>query len=308
MPIRFRTYYLKKRFWVLFLVILGLGYGYHALEFRVDDETYLEILTDAPFDYTPKLTYHEIDNRRIRSIEIGADSLPLVMFIHGSPASSVFWQDYLVDSTLLARAKLVAVDRPGYGYSGFGNIITSVKKQAALIAPILAEKREQHDMILLHGSSYGGTVAARLAMDYPDLVDGIIFQSSSLAPGEETTFWITYPTSHWSLSWLLPPSLRNANMEKLSHRLELQKMEKLWDRVTAAVTILHGDADQLIWPSNADFAMDKLKNALYRQKIIVEGRGHDLAFTAPELIKTSIINTMRVVEEQRAVKPEKQAE
>lgn len=285
----------KKTFFIGVLTLLSTFYLYRYLEFRISDEEYLEILVNSQYGETAKLGYFESFERKIRFIEVGVDSLPLVMFIHGSPASSEFWKDYLIDSTLLSRAKLMAVDRPGYGYSGFGNIITSIKKQAEMIAPILEAKRAQHDIILLHGSSYGGTVAARLAMDYPHLVDGIIFQSSSLAPGEETTYWITYPTSHWSVSWLLPPSLRNANLEKLSHQLELEKMEVLWDRITAACTILHGDADELIWPSNADFAMNKLRNAIHTKKIIVPGRGHDLAFTAPDLIKSSIIHTMEAI-------------
>lgn len=280
---------------VCMMLTIGLVYIYKYLEFRIDDQEYLAILSDAPLGHTATLSYYKSGDREIRYIEIGDPSLPLVMFIHGSPASSEFWRNYLVDSSLLQRAKLMAVDRPGYGYSGYGNIITSIKRQADMIAPILREKRKQHSVILLHGSSYGGTVAARLAMDYPELVDGIIFQSSSLAPGEETTYWITYPTSHWSISWLLPPTLRNANLEKLSHKFELQKMEGLWDQITAACTILHGDADELIWPTNADFAMERLHNAIYRQKIIVQGRGHDLALTTPDLIKSSIINTMEVV-------------
>ena len=260
----------------------------------MSDEELIESLSDNSFGYRAKIGYYKQDSRPIRYVEIGNDDLPLIVFVHGAPSSSAFWLNYLKDSTLLSEAKLLAVDRPGYGYSGFGETETSIQRQAALVAPIIQDRRSQHEKIIIHGSSYGGTLAARLAMDYPDLMDGVIFQSASLAPGKETTYWVTYPTSTWPLKWLIPATFRVANEEKLSHKLELTKMEPLWNRIKVFVTILHGEDDGLIFPENAFFAKEKLKNALGIRMKLVNGAGHDLAWTQKKLIINSLLEILHV--------------
>ncbi|HAA13195.1 MAG TPA: alpha/beta hydrolase [Cytophagales bacterium] len=287
----------RKRFWALVLLVGFLVFAYDFLQLRYSDQSYEAFFEEAGLAELSSIDYHIQGARRLRYVEVGHDTLPLLVLIHGAPSSSAYWRSYLKDSTLLANAKLMAVDRPGYGYSGFGKHETSIAKQAELIAAVLKEKRTQHQEIVLHGSSYGGTVAARLAMDYPELVDGILFQSSSLAPGEETTYWITYPTSHWALSWMIPATFRVANAEKLSHEEELLKMEPLWHRIRSAVTILHGTDDGLIFPSNATYAQEHLTKASFVDLIMVPGQGHDLTWSRPQLLKESMVNMLNRVRE-----------
>ncbi|MEM9325448.1 MAG: alpha/beta hydrolase [Bacteroidota bacterium] len=281
----------RKRFYVGLAFLSFMVFAYDFLELRTPDATFIAELSNQQ-GYEPRVNRYAFRDREMRYIELGNERLPFVLFVHGSPSSSSFWTSFLSDSLLLSHAKLAAVDRPGYGYSGFGDLETSVEAQAAAIAPILREKRKEHDTVILIGSSYGGTICARLAMDYPDLMDGVILQSSSVKPGAETTYWLTYPTSKWPLKWLIPTSIRNANAEKLSHRLELEKMLPFWEQVRAAVTILHGDEDGLIHPDNAYFARDQLVNAASVRLEMVRGSGHDLAWTARELILDAILGAI----------------
>jgi len=287
--------FFKKRYIALLIVIGFLVFAYDFLELRYDDGQFIEYLEENNFDYKPQVGYINRDKRRIRYVEIGNDSLPLLVFIHGAPSSSAFWRSYLKDSTLLSNAKLLAVDRPGYGYSNFGKSLTSVKKQAELLSEVIELKSKAHNKIILLGSSYGGTVAARIGMDFPDLVDGIIFQSSSLAPGEETTYWVTYPTSRWPLKWLIPTTFKVANEEKLSHRNELEKMEPFWSRIDAKCVILHGDQDELVYPSNAMYAKSNLINASIINLKLITGRGHDLTWTERNLIIDSILSLLDAI-------------
>lgn len=283
----------KKRFYVVALLIIALTFIYPFLELRMSDEHLTDELSNNPLGYEAQVSHKTVDNRNIRYVEIGADSLPLIVFIHGAPSSSSFWLSYMTDSLLLSKAKLLAIDRPGYGYSGFGMTVTSLKEQAKLVAPIIREKRKTHTKIIIHGSSYGGTLTARLAMDFPELMDGVIFQSASLAPGKETTYWLTYPTNTWPLKWLIPTTIRVANEEKLSHRLELKKMEPLWHKIKSFVTILHGEEDTLIYPENATYAKDKLINAANLNLTMAKNSGHDLAWTQRKLIIDSILEMLK---------------
>ncbi len=272
----------KKRFYFSLAILGFLVYSYKTLELRLPDKELIEVLSDNPYGLTPKINYLDKGFRKIRYVEIGHDSLPLIVFVHGAPSSSNFWESLMTDSTLLREAKLLAVDRPGYGYSGFGKPEISVERQAAVIASVLELKKQKHETIIAHGSSYGGTVVARLAMDYPELLNGILLQSASLAPGAEKTYWISYPTSHWLLKWLMPPTINVANAEKLNHRPQLEKMAQLWDQIKAKTIIMHGTIDKLIYPENAFFAKEKLVNAQLLDFRLFEGRGHDLLWNKKE--------------------------
>ena len=163
-----------------------------------------------------------------------------------------------------------------------------MKKQAELIAGIIKERRGHHPAVILHGSSYGGTVAARIAMDFPKLVDGLLLQSASVAPGEEKTYDFSYITEHSLLRWLLPGPIHVANQEKLSHEVQLDSMANLWDRIRAAAIVLHGDADGLIYPQNALYAKGKLVNASYLEVQMLEGRKHDLLWNKRDLLEQSL--------------------
>ncbi len=274
------------------LLCTGLWFAYEWLEMRRGDEALRDLLAQNHLAMEPEVTHYYVGTRRIRYVELGHDSLPLIVFIHGAPSSSSFWTDLLLDTLLLEHAKLLAVDRPGYGYSGFGQPEVSVSKQAAYIARLLQRKRVEHTSIILHGSSYGGTVAARIAMDYPELVDGLLLQSASVAPGEEKTYWISYPTSHWTLSWLMPSTIRVANAEKLSHRQQLEEMAPHWGNIRSPAIVLHGTSDELIYPTNAEYVRDKLKNALFLEVQMVKDKGHDLLWTGRKLLIRSLLKLL----------------
>lgn len=279
----------KKRLYFLVAVLLFVSYAIYRLEpyvrIQMDDETLSAVMTRANLDIA-EIGYQEGTTRQLRYLQIGQDSAkPLLVFIHGAPSSSAWWLSMMRDSSLRQDANLLAIDRPGYGGSGLGNPMTSVREQAENVAAVIRSRVAPGQKVILHGSSYGGTVSARIAMDYPELVDGLLLQSASLAPSEEYTYWITNPNSIWALSWLLPSGLNSANHEKLAHEAELEDMADEWPEITAKTVILHGTEDWLIYPRNAYYACDRLDNAPLLIHHMVAGKQHDLLYTAPKLLK-----------------------
>lgn len=283
----------KKRFYLILASVLFLIYAYNFLDLRYSDDEMIKQVSQNVFGYEAEVHRYDTLGREMRYVEVGDNSKPLLMLIHGAPSSSSFWMSYLQDSLLLSKVKIVAPDRPGYGYSGYGDPETSVEKQAALISHILREKRKEHEKIILHGSSYGGTLASRIAMDYPDLIDGLILQSASTEPGAETTYDITYPTSKPPLSWLIPGSFHVANQEKLSHKEQLLKMVPFWKKIIDPIIILHGTDDELIFPSNATFVKNKAISAPFVELIWAEGIGHSLSWNRRNLILNSIVKLIQ---------------
>lgn len=245
--------------------------------------------------------------RTIRFMETpapAADSTrPVVLFVHGAPSSLSFFNEFFKDTTLLNRARLVAVDRPGYGYSDFGRVETSIIRQAELLQPLIDRYRKAPYLMIV-GSSYGGSVTARLAMNNPHLVDHVVFVSSALGPGLERTYPISYFADSPLVHWGVPPLLRLANDEKLAHRQALEAILPDWPKIRAKITMLHGQRDELVYPTNVSFAQHHLVNAKVKQFILPENR-HDIVFNKREYMTDIILDilTQRQVKETVKAKP-----
>src|SRR6478752_7744178 len=68
----------------------------------------------------PSFRTLDVLDRKIFAAELGpVDGTP-VLFIHGSPGSWRDSLDVLRDPLLAERARLIAIDRPGFGGSGHG--------------------------------------------------------------------------------------------------------------------------------------------------------------------------------------------
>lgn len=231
--------------------------------------------------------------RTIRFMETtspGDSALPVVLFVHGAPSSLSFFNAFFKDTTLLNRARLVAVDRPGYGYSDFGWVETSIVRQAAFLQPLI-DRYKRAPFLMVVGSSYGGSVSARLAMNNSGRVDHVVFVSSALGPGLERTYSISYFADSPLIRWVVPTLLRVANDEKLAHRRALEAILPDWPRVKANITMLHGQRDDLVYPTNVLFAQKQLVNARVKQFLLPENR-HDIVFNKREYMTEILLNIL----------------
>lgn len=231
--------------------------------------------------------FYFVGKQRINYLIVGSDSLPLVMFVHGSPGSLSAFIDFMGDEQLLQHAQLVSVDRPGFGTSNFGYAEPSIEKQAADLIPILEKHRDQRPVILV-GHSLGGPVIARMAMDYPALVDGLIFVAPSIDPDLEPNEWFRGPLATPFLKWMLPRSMRASNDEIYMLKPELQKMIPLWSKVKAQSIVIQGLKDDLVHPGNADFAKKMITQAPVKL-VTVDTMTHFVPWTHPQLIREAVI-------------------
>jgi pimeloyl-ACP methyl ester carboxylesterase len=189
---------------------------------------------------------------------------------------------------------MYAVDRPGYGYSGFGLPEPSIQNQAALIRPILDSLHHVKRPVILMGGSYGSSIACRLAMDYPHLVDGLVLIAPSLQPGAERTFWFTYAIEHPLLNWFIPRMFQSANKEKVHHREGLEAMLPHWKNIRIPVAYIQGDQDELVDTTNAGFARQHLVNAPYLNIQFLKDEPHFIAFSARPSVRNRIIDILQL--------------
>ncbi|HSZ73064.1 MAG TPA: alpha/beta hydrolase [Cytophagaceae bacterium] len=228
-------------------------------------------------------------DRIMNYAEIGDDSLPVVIFVHGSPGSWTAFKDFFKDTLLLSKAKLVSVDRPGFGYSDYGHAEPSLANQAACILPLL-KQYGNHKPVVLVGHSLGGPLIARLAMDYPDWVKALIFVAPSVDPDLEPYSWYRKPMNR--LRWLLPGSIRASNQEIIPLKSELIQMLPLWKTIHQPCTVIQGDADDLVPPANAFFLQKMLVNSKV-EVILLKGMNHFIPWKKPEVIQQAIFQNIK---------------
>lgn len=265
----------------------------HYVQFRKSDEELQQIFAER--NINGKISYYTTHGRTLRYTSAGHDSLPVLLMLHGSPGSISYYSGRFADSVIKKTFRVYAVDRPGYGYSGFGNPEPSIQKQAEMIRPILDSLNKTTHPVIVMGGSYGAAVACRLAMDYPELVDGLVLTGPALGPGKEVYFWFTNIIEHWSIRWFIPRLFRSANTEKVHHKAELEKMLPRWKDIRVPVVYMQGENDDIVDTSNAGFARQQLVNAPYLDIRFIRNRTHRLAQFEWPAIRESIMKVYDMV-------------
>lgn len=245
--------------------------------------------TSIPKRFFPTTETYKADRANLQYALVNSKKNKLVLFIHGSPGSSDAFSDYLNDIQLQQEAILISIDRFGYGGSMRGLAELSVGNQARYIKPIL----DKYNLpTLLVGHSYGGPVALRMAMDYPEQVTSILLLAPSIDPELEKLEWYQKLADIKAIRFFLPSFIDVSNQEILPLRFELEKMEHLWKNVKTPITILQGDNDSLVPPRNADYAQ-KMYPDPSKLKIIRGDMNHFLPWNQRELIQSEILSILK---------------
>jgi pimeloyl-ACP methyl ester carboxylesterase len=241
------------------------------------------------------IDYYKVGRLNIQYAQSGDSTKPLVLFVHGSPGSLDAFTGFLVDSALLQKAFLITTDRPGFGYTDFGNGEPSLKKQVDLIAKLIQLKQNGHPVILV-GHSLGGPLIAKVAIDYPDLVDGLVIVAGSIDPElEPNEAWWRGPLATPFLSFVLPRSFRASNVELYHLKPALEEMLPQWGQITCPVVVIHGKKDIFVPFENVEFAKSRLTNAPVRY-ILHETANHFIPWSHPELMNEGILSILQEAE------------
>jgi pimeloyl-ACP methyl ester carboxylesterase len=256
--------------------------------FRRSDKETLTYFKDKGLDAT--ISYYMSNGRKIRYASIGNDTLPAILMIHGAPSSLNINQRLLADSLLRSKAKLYAIDRPGYGYSGLGKPVTSIEQQAKMIIPLLENIRVRHKKIILEGISFGGPISVKIAALRPDLVDGILLGAPAIAPGQETYFDISYAMRVPILKYMFPRMLVVATDEKWAHRKELEKMLPDWASIRVPIIYVQGENDEIVNPKTTPvFAKAQLINVPSLEIVMIPNQKHFLTFPQHKLLVEKLV-------------------
>ncbi len=226
-------------------------------------------------------------DRKMHLVFAGDPNKRPLLFVHGSPGSWKAWSEFLLNEKLQANFHIIAIDRPGFGGSEKGRVENSLQRQASDIVQALQFNKSGKAAILV-GHSLGGPIIARMAMDFPQKVLGLIFVAGSVDPSQEQMKWYQYPAQSSLLRWMIPSDLLVCNDEILTLKNELKKMQPLWSKVTAKSYIIHGEKDDLVPIANVDFLLAHLEKSSVVKVIRVAEMNHFIPWKRQDLIFEAI--------------------
>jgi pimeloyl-ACP methyl ester carboxylesterase len=126
---------------------------------------------DAVFnaDYS---RFTEVDGVRVHYQEAGQSDAPAMILIHGFAASNLVWSKVLLEIAENGF-RVIAPDLLGYGYSEKPRQFDyTILRQAQMVVSLMKRLGIERGVVV--GSSYGGAIAATIALDHPELVEKLI--------------------------------------------------------------------------------------------------------------------------------------
>lgn len=223
---------------------------------------------------------------------VGADTLPMLLLIHGAPGSLWGYMNIMDDPDLQKRFHIVSVDRVGYGKSRLKKkrFVTSIETQARALLPVFSLNHSDQKVTVL-GRSYGAPIAAKMVTLVPDMVKELIMVSPVIDPDRERFYWFSKWGRNSLIQLFLPGEFNTATAEKYSHSAELKKMLPVWENITVPTTVIQGGNDWIADPKNLDFARSHIKSRR-AQYIFLHNAGHMITFTHSEMIKEMLMRSV----------------
>ena len=265
-----------------------------------------------------------IDAGGVKLHYIERGSGPPVVLLHGNGVNARDWQLSGVLDALAANHRVIAFDRPGFGYSERPRGIRWTPfRQAALMSEALAALEVKRPVVVAH--SWGTLVALALALEHPDdverlvLVSGYYFPSArpdvvfQAGPASPILGDVLCHTVSPILARLMTPAIVRQlfapapaaerfaqlplSMSRRPSQLHAAAQEALemiptaalfaprYGELTLPVAIIAGAGDQIVDPLAQS---NRLALLLHHEAQIVAGAGHMVHYFAPGLITAAV--------------------
>jgi pimeloyl-ACP methyl ester carboxylesterase len=277
----------KKLKWgFLIFISCWIIFAQSCMKFRISD-------SQAKAEFEQKglqlsFYYADVDDIALHYTKTGGDTLPTLFFVHGSPGSWDAFKGYMMDTALLRHFRIIAVDRPGFGYSDFGTA-RHLPVQANMINNIIEKEANQKPVHLI-GHSIGGPVIIQLAQDYPDEFASLTILAGSISPKDEPKEYWRYLFLHTPLSLLMPGAFKPSNNEIVYFKKDMYGIDTGYSRLQMPVTFIHGDADKFVTVKNVAYGKQKLLHNPHVKVIIIPGAGHFIPWEHYDTIKAHLVS------------------
>jgi pimeloyl-ACP methyl ester carboxylesterase len=218
----------------------------------------------------------------------GADSLPTLVFIHGSPGSWMNYMKFMCDSSMRSKFRIVAIDRPGFGYSDFGKA-AHLQEQCNIILPVLQKLKMGKPMFLV-GHSMGGPVLVALAAKDPSLFHTVVIVAGAIDVSQEKKEIWRRIMNVKPLYWCLPGAYGPSNTELLYLKKDLVPLQNEFKNITCNVLFVHGDKDTWVPIENIAYGQRMMINAKSIAADTLHGADHQIPWKRRNELKEILLN------------------
>jgi len=277
---------MKRSFLIIgAFLLVWLIVAQSCMKFRISDE---EAIKDFKKDGVAlKTTTVKTSHGNVHYAKTGNDTLPTIIFVHGSPGSWDAFAQYMKDKDLLRKYRMIAIDRPGFGYSDFGEA-RHMEEQSAIIS-CLFKPWQNHKPMYLVGHSLGGPMIIQLNADNPGLFDGLVLLAASVDPAEEKKESWRYILDAGVFSYFVPGAMRPSNTELKYFKKDVYALQDKFALVKCKVFIVHGTKDPFVPVGNATYAQKKLINAASVDLTLIPDANHFIPWTKYDMIKKVLL-------------------
>ena len=280
------SFHFKKRYIVYSLIFLYVLLCQSCMTMRFSRKETTKFFAASKTEFQDETIV--FDGYKIHYVETGMEQNPTLFFVHGSPGSWNAFKEYLTDTLLLKKYRMIAIDRPGIGYSDFGDA-QNLMVQSQRITDFIRKIDNKKPLILV-GHSYGGPVVAQLAVDNPAWYKRLVILAGALDPKAENPEKWRAVIKVSPLRYLIPGALRPSNDELWWLKQDLIDLEPELKKITCDITIIHGTKDALVPYSNVAFMKKMLVNAKSIDTITIEKANHFIPWSHYEIVRNALLN------------------
>lgn len=215
-----------------------------------------------------------------------------IVLLHGWGGSSESLKP--LQDILSKRFQVLNLDLPGFGDSPEPKKVLGVEQYANLIID-LTKKLKIHKFHLF-GHSFGGQIAAKMALDYPSHVQSLILCSGAVVRkrsiGTKVIIKLAELLKHSKLSLILTSVKKKLDYTKASPKMRLIMNKILMEDLTSEIAnialptlILWGAHDKITPVWQANLIHNKIRNS--KLKIYQEAR-HGLPLKQADLVAADV--------------------
>jgi pimeloyl-ACP methyl ester carboxylesterase len=242
---------LKRRiFFVSTILFIWIIAAQSCMKFRVSDSKAIKKFKRS--GVILRTPVKKVNGFLLHYAQTGSDTMPTLLFVHGTPGSWNAFENYLLNKELQQQYRIISIDRPGFGYSDFGNAM-NLSEQTTIITAWMDSIYNGKSVTLI-GHSLGGPLVVMLAAARPQHIKNLVILAGSLDPAaEKPEKWrpVLFKTP---LNFLVPGALRPSNKELWYLKKDLKNMVTDYPKISCPVYLFHGTKDVLVPYNNIAYA------------------------------------------------------